>query len=242
MKVLFAGPSLHGLDLDFGDVVRRGPAEMGDIEAAVAEGATAIGLVDGHYGQVGAVWHKEILLALSEGAAVLGAASMGALRAAECAAFGMIPVGEIARRYCSGDLFDDADVALTNLPGEFGYAPVTIAMVDVEATAQALLREGQINDAEAGRIIATARGIYFQDREPEVLDAALRSGHGADIAERFRANRRSQKADDARQLLEALRALPDRRGPAPTWQLQRSAFWQQRPDAAAPSESRPSHG
>ena len=107
--VVFAGPSLYGAQFDPGDVVIRSPAQMGDIERAFADGATAIGLIDGHYQQVGAIWHKEILLALSGGVAVFGAASMGALRAAECEPFGMVPVGAIARRYCSGELYDDAD-------------------------------------------------------------------------------------------------------------------------------------
>src|SRR3954452_8807487 len=105
MKVVFAGPSIHGLDLDLEGIVLRGPAEMGDFERAVTDGATVIGLVDGHYQQVGAVWHKEILMALAAGVTVFGAASMGALRASECEAFGMIPVGDIARRYCTGELF-----------------------------------------------------------------------------------------------------------------------------------------
>ena len=125
MKIVFAGPSLCGAEYDAGDVIVRGPAQMGDLERAVAEGAHAVGLIDGHYQQVGAVWHKEILLALSSGVAVYGAASMGALRAAECEAFGMVPVGDIARRYCSGALFDDADVALTNGPAELGFPPLT---------------------------------------------------------------------------------------------------------------------
>ncbi len=98
MKIVFAGPSLHGTPVEWGDIVCRGPAETGAIERALGDGATVIGLVDGHYQQVGAVWHKEILAALAAGAAVFGAASMGALRAAECAPFGMVPVGSIARR------------------------------------------------------------------------------------------------------------------------------------------------
>ena len=43
--------------------------------------------------------------------AVDGGGSLGALRAAECAHFGMIGVGEIFTRYMSGDLVDDCAVA-----------------------------------------------------------------------------------------------------------------------------------
>ena len=67
MKVLFAGPSLYGLDLDLSGIVLRPPAKQGDVIAAVRDGATAIGLVDGYFGGAAAVWHKEILYALSLG-------------------------------------------------------------------------------------------------------------------------------------------------------------------------------
>ncbi|MEJ0097006.1 MAG: TfuA-like protein [Bauldia sp.] len=50
---------------------------------AVLAGASVIGLVDGVFENVASVWHKEILYALSEGVQVFGAASMGALRAAD---------------------------------------------------------------------------------------------------------------------------------------------------------------
>ena len=60
---------------------------------AVRRGVRVIGLVDGVFERVPAVWHKEILFALSEGVHVYGAASMGALRAAELDTFGMRGVG-----------------------------------------------------------------------------------------------------------------------------------------------------
>ncbi|HEY5550419.1 MAG TPA: TfuA-like protein, partial [Opitutaceae bacterium] len=97
MKVVFVGPSLTDpkLRTDSGSVRFRPPAAMGDVTKAVIEGATAVGLVDGVFEAVASVWHKEILYALAEGVQVFGAASMGALRAAECAPYGMIGVGAI---------------------------------------------------------------------------------------------------------------------------------------------------
>ena len=147
----------------------RRPAQQGDVEAAVSDGAVAIGLVDGHYQQVGAVWHKEILLALSMGVRVFGAASMGALRAAECAAFGMIPVGGIANGYCSGELFDDADVAVTNGPLELGYPPLTEPMVTVAATLTDLAARDLLGPEESRSILAAAQSIYFADRTIEAM-------------------------------------------------------------------------
>jgi hypothetical protein len=225
MKVIFAGPSLYGVPCDPGGLVIRGPAQMGDVERAVAEGATAIGLIDGHYQQVGAVWHKEILLALSAGVAVYGAASMGALRAAECEPFGMVPIGSIARRYCSGDLYDDADVALTNGPAELGFPPLTEAMVDVEATAAHLLAQRLVTAAGAAAIIAAARGLFFADRSLDALCEKL----GPDRAALYRAHRVSQKSRDALELVEVLKALnPATEAPPPAWRFARSPFWADR--------------
>lgn len=226
MKILFAGPSLYGTTFDAGDVIVRRPAQMGDIERAIADGARAVGLIDGHYQQVGAVWHKEILLALASGVTVFGAASMGALRAAECELFGMIPIGVIANLYCSGELVDDADVALTNGPAELGFPPLSEAMVDVEATLAHLVGSGLASAEDAVRIRTAARKTFFADRTVEAMFALL----GApDLEALYTANRVSQKARDALELLETLKRWD---GPAetakPEWRFANSPFWADR--------------
>lgn len=223
MKILFAGPSLYGAAYDAADVVIRGPAQMGDIERAIAEGATTVGLIDGHYQQVGAIWHKEILFALAAGVTVFGAASMGALRAAECEPFGMIPVGDIATRYCSGELFDDADVALTNGPGELGFPPLTEPMVDVDATVAHLLAEGLVTTAQARSIGAGARSLFFADRTIEAIFERLPAPGLAAI---YTENRVSQKTRDALELLEIMKLWDASERPnTPNFRLANSPFW-----------------
>ncbi len=85
MKVVFAGPSLPDREAaaNSGSIDFRAPAALGAVRKAVLAGASVIGLVDGVFENVASVWHKGILYALSEGVQVFGAASMGALRAAE---------------------------------------------------------------------------------------------------------------------------------------------------------------
>ncbi len=61
-----------------------------------------VGLIDGAFAETRAVWHREILWALSQGIHVFGAASMGALRAVELAPFGMRGVGTVYRAYQTG--------------------------------------------------------------------------------------------------------------------------------------------
>jgi hypothetical protein len=101
---LFSGPTLPPREAEARlDALCLPPARQGDIWRAVrAHRPAAIGLIDGVFLDAPAVWHREILWALSEGVHVFGAASMGALRAAELDGFGMRGVGRIYAAYRNG--------------------------------------------------------------------------------------------------------------------------------------------
>jgi hypothetical protein len=209
MKVLFAGPSLYGQAPDLTNIIVRGPAAQGDIAQAVLGGATAIGLVDGNFDSVAAPWHKEILFALSRGIAVLGSSSMGALRAAECASFGMRPIGRIAEAYCSGALDDDAAVALSHGPAELGYPPLTEPLVDVEPTLAKLHQLGLLSKRERGQAWREACRLYFKDRSDEAVFANLPGKLDA-----YREHRVNRKGEDALLLIAELKACPAHLAPA----------------------------
>src|SRR6185295_18286818 len=110
------------------------PVSQGDVYRLARLGPRAIGIIDGYFDRVPAVWHKEILWALARGIHVFGSASMGALRAAELAAFGMLGVGEIFEAFRDGVLDDDAEVAVAHGQAESGYRATSEAMVNVRAT------------------------------------------------------------------------------------------------------------
>src|SRR5207253_3671063 len=114
--VIFLGPSLPVADArEILDAVYLAPAKQSDIVSAIGTyRPEVIGLIDGEFGQSLSVWHKEILYALTRGIHVVGASSMGALRAAETAAFGMIGIGEVYRMYVDGVITDDDEVALAH--------------------------------------------------------------------------------------------------------------------------------
>lgn len=224
-KFLFVGPSIHGADVALSGLKIRPPARQGDIFAAVEDGATAIGLVDGVFGFVPSVWHKEILYALENGVRVLGAASMGALRAAECAAFGMTPVGRIAERFLNGELTRDADVCLEHTPAELDYMPLTEPLVDVEPTLTALCAAGAISDGECVDLWTHAEAVYFGDRTLDAMLEALPANRRGAVASDYARHRVRQKQIDALALVAALRALPDTRGPPPDWTMIRSRPW-----------------
>ena len=80
------------------DAVYLPPVRQGDVyRTVVRHRPRAVGIIDGYFQPVPSVWHKEILWAMAQGVHVFGSASMGALRAAELAPFGMRGVGRDLR-------------------------------------------------------------------------------------------------------------------------------------------------
>jgi len=206
--VIFCGPSLQDGDRDRWPEFRfHPPARQGDLYAAARAGAAAIGLIDGYFDGVPAVWHKEVLWALSRGVAVFGAASMGALRAAELCSFGMRGVGRIFEDYRDGRLCDDDEVALLHGPAETGYLPLSEPMVNIRATVERGLADGVL-DAEAAEILlAVAKSQFYQERTWGSTLAAARD-LPAPMRTAFRAwlpaGRQDRKRADALALLRAV--------------------------------------
>ncbi|KOF13533.1 antibiotic resistance protein [Ensifer adhaerens] len=230
MKILFAGPTLPDAQALVGtDIELRPPAVQGDILRATQDGATVIGLVDGHFEQVAPVWHKEILFALSQGVGVYGAASMGALRAAECAAFGMIGIGRIYRQYAAGELDDDADVALLHGPAELGYLPLTLPLVNVVATLEDLHARQQIDAASAAQLRMAAAEIFYKQRRWPTIVARAKLPEGTDhkrMEALLAGGAINQKRLDALELLDTICSAPDRRRATPEgWAFNSTSLW-----------------
>jgi hypothetical protein len=76
-------------------------------------------LIDGTFYQTLSVWIKELLYTMASGVRVIGASSMGAMRAAELWRYGMIGIGEIFEAYKEGSIQDDAWVAMSYDPETF---------------------------------------------------------------------------------------------------------------------------
>ncbi len=166
MKVfVMTGPSLPPSDARNAlEAVYLPPVSEGDVYRAVDEMPDAIGIIDGYFECVPSVWHKEILYALSRGIRVFGAASMGALRAAELAAFGMEGIGAIFEAFREGVLEDDDEVAVIHGPAQFGYPVLSEAMVNIRRTLSDAALEGVIFQETRGRLEAIAKGLSYRER------------------------------------------------------------------------------
>lgn len=209
--IVFAGPSLHGVDRDLlQEITLLPPAGKGDLLAAALAGATAIGLIDGTFEFGAAIWHKEILFALDRGIPVLGAASMGALRGAECAAFGMIGIGSVYADYAAGRRQSDADVAVVHAPAELGYRPLCEALVDIDATLRHLSEARLLSPDLVAKLSDAAAATHFKDRTwPLILARAGFDGdEGGEILDLVQVCRISAKTTDALALLDTIRTLP----------------------------------
>ncbi|PTD17903.1 transcriptional regulator [Sphingomonas fennica] len=201
--ILFAGPSLWGSGMPIPPgIALRPPAACGDIVRALAERPRAIGLVDGIFETRPSVWHKEILAALAEGVPVLGAASLGAIRAAELHSCGMIGVGAIFRAYRSGLIERDDAVMVSHAPPALAHRPLTVALVDIGACTR------NWPDADRRLVLRIADRLNFRDRNWDRLAALFRERAGREMPAPDRAI--SRKRRDAERLVSRLTQGVDR--------------------------------
>jgi hypothetical protein len=161
--IVFLGPSLEQSEAErILPATYRPPAKRGDLLAAVGDGATIIGLIDGVFHQESAVAHREILAAIRHGVTVVGASSMGALRAAEMDTLGMVGIGEIYRMYKSGELESDDEVALVFDP-ESGLA-LSEPLINIRFTLKRAKSEGIIDAGVHDTLLASARSLFYPKR------------------------------------------------------------------------------
>jgi hypothetical protein len=246
---VFLGPTLAEKEARAElDAVYLPPASAGDVYRLWRERPRVIGIVDGYFDRVPAVWHKEIMWMMERGVHVFGGAGLGALRAAELDAFGMRGVGWVYRAFRDGTLDRDDEVAVRHAPAGEGYRALSEPMVNIRRTLAAAGQQGIISAATRDLLTDTAAALFYPDRTwPRLLSAAAgpaaaaRPGAaggagaaGADAAELdalrrwLPAGRTDQQADDALAMLREIRGFLAT-DPAPqqvSWSMANTAMWE----------------
>ena len=171
--LVFAGPSLPPALRPAGPFEWRPPARAGDILALVERPPETVCLIDGYFDWCPAPWHKELLSLMARGTRLLGASSMGALRAAELDGFGMTGIGAIYRAYRDGRITGDDEVALIHATEKLDWAPLSVPMIELRATLAAACRAGLVAIACARRLRARGRELHFEDRDWPALERAF---------------------------------------------------------------------
>jgi hypothetical protein len=225
--VVFTGPTLSAREAALAcEALYLPPADQGAVYYAVEHlHPCAIVLIDGIFGHVPTVRHKEILWALHRGIPVYGAGSLGALRAAELCRQGMIGWGMIYRWYRRTPLADDDAVAVAMGPVELGAPALSDALVNIRISLRQAEREGMVDAAARRNLVAKAASTYFMDRSyARLLEDARHEGMLDDpSADRLRSwlaiNGVDQKRDDA---LALLKMLADGEPPEPSSPIERS--------------------
>jgi TfuA protein len=202
--IVFLGPSLDRCSAEkILSAEYRPPAKRGDLLRAVEDGAAIIGLIDGVFHQESAVAHREILTAMKKGVRVIGASSMGALRAAEMDTLGMTGIGEVYRMYKSGELESDDEVALVFDPVS-GYS-LSEPLINIRFTLRRAQDEGILDAPSHDALLSAARSVFYPRRTYPLI--ASSAGGALDIAtkERFLAWVQDHACDRKRQ--DAIEAL-----------------------------------
>ncbi|HUI40115.1 MAG TPA: TfuA-related McrA-glycine thioamidation protein [Methanothrix sp.] len=214
--VVFLGPSLPRDEAErflkekgIQDAECLPPAKRGDIYRAARDCAKIICLIDGVFFQDCSVAHKEVLFAMERGARVIGASSMGALRASELDVYGMEGVGEIYQAYRSGDLISDDEVALIFDP--FTFEPLSEPLVNIRFNLYLAQKSGIIDAVARERLFEAARSLYFPERTYERVLLASETLVPKDALERLRDylkdRRRDFKREDAVTALERVKEI-----------------------------------
>lgn len=233
--VVFTGPTLSPSEARGElDACYRPPVSEGDVYRAALDGPRAIGIIDGYFENVPSVWHKEILYAMSRGIRVYGSASMGALRAAELAQFGMIGVGATFEAYRDGIIEDDDEVAIVHGPGELGYPMLSEAMVNVRRTLSDAHADGVIGALAREGLEQVAKTLPYRER---AYHAIISLGRGAGVAEDeisqfsdwLPTGRVDQKREDAILMLQVMREQLRKANPTPekSFHFEHTTLWEQ---------------
>jgi hypothetical protein len=181
------------------------PARQGDVISNLMEYEPShVLLLEGLFHSSLSVWHKELAwsMLIPGVKGVYGAASMGALRAADLADYGMIGSGKIFNWFYEGVTFDESEVSAVYVEGpNETFKSYTVPLCNVRGALLKGLEEKLLSAEEAEKIFTDARAIHWTERTERALGLLgfpvlieILKGH-------------NQKAIDALELLYTFRDL-----------------------------------
>jgi hypothetical protein len=215
--IVYLGPTLRReeavkiLDADY-----REPAKKGDflMLSQDSDEKKHVGFIDGVFLHDYPPPPIEVYhLATRKNIELIGASSLGALRAVELEKFGMKGIGKIFQLYKNGVLDADDEVAVTFVQGS--NILQSEAMIDIRFNLFLAYKKGIITKETKKRFTKIAKGTYFPFRNYEDLINLTQQQYPSinNELENFRThilkNRDSLKSRDAIKLLKYLKTASE---------------------------------
>ena len=174
---VYAGLSAQSSDVQsiLPDARYAPPVQRGDILSDIEDGVNSILILDGLFHQALSVSPSEIMDALRHGIRVFGASSMGALRAAELEAYGMVGVGEIFEHIRNEYAFRDDFLGQVFVDGIPQVQEASVTYVEFEINLKLLLRRRQITRVTYEYLSALYAELHYAERNLLTLAARVQS-------------------------------------------------------------------
>jgi hypothetical protein len=174
--VVFLGPSAPASEIlsILPDAIIRPPAKRGDLYAYRILRHELFLVLDGAFGNILAISPREVVDVVRDGAVVVGASSMGALRAADCLPAGVHGVGIIFRLFKERVISTEDEVAVL-FREDMPFPPLTEPLINMRIALRRATRKGLVGASEAEEIISAAQSVHFTLRTwPRVYQDAGR--------------------------------------------------------------------
>ncbi len=169
--LVYVGPTLSEQEVRqaLPGCIVRPPIARGDLYRDRLLRGSVFVILDGVFFQQRAVSPREIIDVMADGGLVIGASSLGALRAAECWPAGMRGIGSIYRLLRHGALSSDDEVAVAYDPGNPSCRS-SVALVNVRYALWRGIRQRQLGPESGARILSAAQSLFYSERHwPRIL-------------------------------------------------------------------------
>ena len=188
------------------EVIYKRPIQRGNLGEALKENPDIIGIIDGVFHQNSAVGHKEILNALKKGIKIIGASSMGALRASELDVLGMKGIGYVYRQYAEGHVDSDDDVAVM-LDSETLEA-LSEPLINMKYVFDNAADANIITDDEKEELLRISKETFYPKRNyaKTLAESSLDSRKKDELIDFIRKSKDIKK-EDAKELLEYIKNM-----------------------------------
>ena len=188
------------------EVIYKRPIQRGDLSLALREHPDIIGIIDGVFHQNSSVGHKEILNVMKSGVTVVGASSMGALRASELDSLGMTGIGYVYNQYASGEVDSDDDVAVM-LDSDTLQA-LSEPLINMKYVFENAVSENILTESEKDDLLGIAKKTFYPKRNyAQTLSESNLDNDKKDKLINFIRESKDIKKEDAKDLLEYIKNL-----------------------------------